>query len=334
LGDFFLWAPYLANLRKRFANEQWHIAVIGAKQWACIASKYLDIDEIVEFEKRRFTSDLGYRWRLLFSYSSKTVDILFYPQVSREFLSGDALGRAICAKHKISTTGNFSHLTQALDAISSRWWKEKIRVEVGNHEIENNRLIWGGVGVEFTDSPARRCLDKSALRPNKNYMAVNLGASDTKRIWMTEHFAKVATGISRRLGLRIVTMGTSSELELQDRFCRTIRDEVIQLAGRTTTSDFIDIISQAKFILSNETSATHIGAVYGIPSLSIAGGGHFKRFLPYPDAYRETHVAFEEMSCFYCNWACKHKEFDGRSSYPCIKAITVDKVLEVVSRVA
>jgi ADP-heptose:LPS heptosyltransferase len=80
--------------------------------------------------------------------------------------------------------------------------------------------------------------------------------------------------------------------------------------------------------VGNETSATHIAVAVGTPSICLLGGGHFGRFVPYPDGVGGTIPVpvHHAMDCFGCDWHCTQPHRDGDPA-PCIAAIAVDSVV-------
>jgi hypothetical protein len=62
------------------------------------------------------------------------------------------------------------------------------------------------------------------------------------------------------------------------------------------------------------------------------GGGHFGRFVPYPDLPGQTNnlkEVFHKMPCYGCNWKCIYPINEGEPA-PCIANISVDAVWEKV----
>ena len=95
-----------------------------------------------------------------------------------------------------------------------------------------------------------------------------------------------------------------------------MRHNAIDLVGKTSLVELVELLRNALLVLSNETSAVHIGAAVGAPVICILGGGHFGRFLPYvvekPEPSRPTPiVVVQPMSCFGCNWQCVHPRERG-----------------------
>ena len=104
---------------------------------------------------------------------------------------------------------------------------------------------------------------------------------------------------------------------------------VTSLAGKTSLQQLTTIIAGAQLLVSNETSAVHIAAAVGVPSVCIVGGGHYGRFVPYDEKVGDHRplplVATRKMECFGCNWVCKFHPAKGKPM-PCIEEIPVDTV--------
>jgi ADP-heptose:LPS heptosyltransferase len=103
--------------------------------------------------------------------------------------------------------------------------------------------------------------------------------------------------------------------------------------GDMSLNEFVECISAARFVVSNESAAVHIAAVLGIPAVCVAGGGHFNRFVPYPDgrgpAGAPVKTVDAAMECFGCQWRCRYTN-DPDTVRPCVEEIGVESVWEAV----
>jgi ADP-heptose:LPS heptosyltransferase len=105
---------------------------------------------------------------------------------------------------------------------------------------------------------------------------------------------------------------------------------VLNLAGKTTLIDLAELIRAAKLLIGNESGAVHLAAAVGTPSVSIVGGGHYGRFIPYDIAADDECVApipvIHRMECYGCNWKCIFPIVPGQPT-PCVSRITVQHAL-------
>ena len=92
------------------------------------------------------------------------------------------------------------------------------------------------------------------------------------------------------------------------------------------------LLSQSRLTISNDTGVVYLSSAVGTSSVCIVGGGHFGRFVPYPDLPGQTNnlkPVYHKMPCFGCNWVCVFPVKKGEPT-PCIENISVDAVWETV----
>ncbi len=114
--------------------------------------------------------------------------------------------------------------------------------------------------------------------------------------------------------------------------------------GRTSISDVIDIIGNAEFVISNDTSGAHIACAVNTPSVVIVGGWHYDRFFPYhiedvkPDDKLPL-IANTKMDCYFCNWDLKIigernedclDRMKREAPSECIEKITYEQVRKLI----
>jgi len=63
---------------------------------------------------------------------------------------------------------------------------------------------------------------------------------------------------------------------------RRLLDGVVDLMGKTSLPQLLDVINHAALVVSNDTGPAHLSIALGTPTLVIVGGGHFGCFVPYP----------------------------------------------------
>lgn len=184
-----------------------------------------------------------------------------------------------------------------------------------------------------------------------NYYVMYPGGSLIQKYWSLDRYALVANHIYEKTGLTCVILGSEEEHwaadDLKNHLNIKVYPSVIDLMGKTTIEDVIDIIGNAKFVVSNDTSGVHIAAATNTPSVAIAGGWHFRRFLPYSIEQIESSdkiplVAYTEMQCYNCgwNWAIvKEKNPEClkllQENLPsaCMPAVSSKQVIELVDKI-
>jgi len=86
--------------------------------------------------------------------------------------------------------------------------------------------------------------------------------------WPTRHFAELA----RQLDLPVVLLGAAKEADL----CAEIvqagpAERLINLAGKTSLTEALSVISAARFMVSNDSGLMHVAAGFAVPQVAIFG---------------------------------------------------------------
>jgi ADP-heptose:LPS heptosyltransferase len=184
-----------------------------------------------------------------------------------------------------------------------------------------------------------------------DYYVLYPGGSLRQKFWPADRFAKVAEYIYEQTGLTGVILGIADEQWVSDDLKRNLNAvtslQIIDLTGKTSVFDLIDLIGHAKLVVTNDTSGVHIAAATDTPSAANVGGWHFKRFLPYcienvKPGQCLPHVAYTEMPCYYCTWdwsvvakrnpECLERLKAGLPS-SCIPAVTTEQMIELVDKI-
>lgn len=184
-----------------------------------------------------------------------------------------------------------------------------------------------------------------------DYYVLYPGGSLSQKFWPADRFAQIANHIYEKTGLLGVILGVADEQWVSDKLKEHLNPLVamsmVDLTGRTSISEVIDIIGNAKFVVSNDTSGVHIACATNTPSVVNAGGWHFNRFLPYhiEDLKHGDNlplVAYTSMPCYYCDWNwdvvgernpdCLDQLKTGQPS-SCILAVAAEQMIKLVDRI-
>jgi ADP-heptose:LPS heptosyltransferase len=173
----------------------------------------------------------------------------------------------------------------------------------------------------------------SDLAENERYYVIFPGAGYVARQWSPERFGALANLIYARTGWRGVICGASSDKRIAQVIVSDSPSPLVDWTGRTTLGELASVLIRSQLLVTNDTSAVHIAAAVGTPSICVLGGGQFGQFLPYAvDAASQTtlpRVAYHPMDCFGCNWQCKFPVGKYRPK-PCVERVEVDQVLDQV----
>jgi hypothetical protein len=127
-----------------------------------------------------------------------------------------------------------------------------------------------------------------------------------------------------------VLCGTSNEQPICRQLALTCGGDVLDLAGKTTLIQLVEVIRHAALVVTNDSSAVHIAASTDTNAVCVLGGGHYGRFLPYQleasSAYgRLPTVLNEFMNCYGCLWRCKYLDASTQL-VPCVANVALERV--------
>lgn len=337
IGDFVIWLNSAERLKSYFSPKR--VVLVANRTVSELAERCGCFDQVISVDVPRFGFDRRYRFCILRQVRELRASIAIQPTYSRVFTIGDALIRASGAPQRIGSAGDLTNISAAQRAISDQWYTRLIPASPGAMtEIERHSEFLLGLGLANVRPTVSYIRTVAALpqsiRANTDYFVVFPGASATKRMWSADNYGAVARTIVTRYRWQLVVCGSAAERALGRQVIeRSKVSGADSLCGMTSLPELVEVIRGAKLLIGNETSAVHIAAAVGTPSVCLLGGGHFGRFVPYPPIFPGTKptAVFEQMPCYGCNWNCLYTLPEG-SAVPCIAVIHVQSVLGAVQQ--
>lgn len=338
IGDFVLWLDAAKEFRTLYPNKK--IILIANQIWSGLAKLLPYWDEVIPVDRKKMTRNPIYRFQTLRRIRLLGVEWAIQPTFSREYLRGDSLIRATGALHRIGFTGDLRNITSWQKIISDRWYSQLLPASAELlMELQKNAEFMRGLGLRnFTASspslPDLIDLPKN-LTIDQPYFVICPGSSRPSKQWPATQFGKILSKVTNAQDWRAVLCGNRQERGLCSQVINSSGTEALNLAGETSLPELVEVIRRAKILVSNDTSAVHIAAAVGTPSVCTLGGGQYGRFLPYAIEISK-HVkpvpVIHRMDCFNCNWQCTEPHENGMA-VPCISQITVDQVMEAIKNI-
>ena len=339
IGDFMMWLDTAKEYRKLYPPDKYKIILAGNKIWCDLAEGLPYWDEVIPVDSIQFKTFSPYRRNLLWQIRNLKADTAIQPTFSREFYNGDSIVRASKASRKVSSVGNMGNRNLLKQFIADRWHTELIPVSSEPlTELERNAEFFSGL----SHSPHLISYPKldipefwlSSEWKDENFYVLIPGTSGTVtgKEWPASSFSNIAKKVFQKTGWKGIICGAQQEYILGEQIRGQCDAPLQNLSGQTTLPVLASLLSQSQLTLSNDTGAVFISSAVGTPSVCILGGGHFGRFLPYPDLHGQINnlkEIFHKMPCFGCNWDCVYPIKEGEPA-PCIANVSVDTVWEKI----
>jgi ADP-heptose:LPS heptosyltransferase len=334
IGDFVVWLDAAKALVRHYHSQGYSVILLGNKVWSGWASEIGLFDEVWEIDVIQLSNDPSYRWNWLRRIRQEGFKIALQPTYSRVFLTGDTLVRASGAVERIGLTGGEIKIKWWLQSWSNRWYTRLIpATPMPLMELKRNAEFIRGLGLaEFQAGLPfipQASLAQVDWLPQQPYAVLVPAASWAGREWPIENFIRIGQRLMVN-GLKIVVVGESADRERIGALIDGLSGDAVDLVGGTRLGELAEVLRSASVVLTNETSALHIGAAVGAPVVCILGGGHYGRFAPYElevteDIQKLPIIVAEQMPCYGCDWNCKYPRKDAEA-VKCIRDISVEKV--------
>ena len=117
-------------------------------------------------------------------------------------------------------------------------------------------------------------------------------------------FLDITTKVFQQTGWKEIICGTKQEHSLGEQILKQSDAHLQNLCGQKTLVELVGLLSQSRLTISNDTGAAFLSSAVGTLPVYILGGGHFIRFVPYPDLPGQTNhlkIVYHKMPCYGWN---------------------------------
>ncbi|MEJ2685377.1 MAG: lipopolysaccharide heptosyltransferase I [Candidatus Sulfobium sp.] len=132
---------------------------------------------------------------------------------------------------------------------------------------------------------------KTSLR---DYVVLVPGARWDTKVWPAESFGRLAS----MLPLKSVVVGNGKDVAIADRIVGMAGGKTVSLAGRTTLAELIEVMRDARMVVSNDSGPMHIAAALNVPVAALFGPTSPERTGPYGKGHVIIRSERECSPCF------------------------------------
>ena len=337
LGDGAMFNCALKNIRKIYPEDKYELTIICQKGLNKIYEATNLFDYVLAYNFTKSAVDLKERMNLFKELRKKQYDILLDPIGIEDCSTNILVSRAICSKEKIGII-NYGRKVACSEKIYKKVYNKILelndpKMHLIDHYFEFFNLL-GNLNIKpkFVNLPSEPLKEKI----DEDYFIVYPSASTEYKRWPVERIAEITKRIYERTKIPLVVCGTNVDRQTNDELINLIKDDVkyIDMTGKTSILEYIDLIKKSKFVITNDTGIYHVAVVSEVPVCITAGAYTYDRYLTYKfngaDKYKKPYVACVKMECANCDNRCiKANELE--KTWPCLDAVTVDMAWEKVS---
>ena len=165
----------------------------------------------------------------------------------------------------------------------------------------------------------------------RQWIAVQVGASDVMKAWRPEYFGRTLVELSRHSGVGFVLIGTAAEAESIELAKSAYRAgggtaPLLDASGRTTLHQLVGLLSRCRLLLTNDTGPMHLAVGVGTTVIDLSVG-HVDHYETGP--YGPGHWVIQpDLACSPCGFdqicahhACKDRLIPEEVANLCLHAL-------------
>jgi len=325
MGSIIQSTPLIKTITKNYPNAK--IIFITSVENRQITNLIKDIDEVLYIDDNSFFSLLISIFPLIHRLIKRKIEVFIDLEVYSNFstliclfsLSKNRLGFYMNSKHY--RLGNYTHMMyyNTRSSIAETY----LQFAGMLHCIKIDKELYHFKDVSIID-----LLKFSFISDTSEYIVINPNASDLRieRQWPKNYFVQlIQLLIENHPDKQIVLIGSKNESPYVDSILnRFSKAKILSLAGKTTITELISIIKNAKIVITNDTGPMHIAFAVETPTIALFGPCS-------PNQYGISKNCIVVYQNLYCS-PCVHEFVTPpcRGNNYCMKSIMPDNVCHLV----
>lgn len=174
-------------------------------------------------------------------------------------------------------------------------------------------------------------LNEWGINNRQAYFCIHAGSGTKVKQWDSAKWAQVADILSEQLSARPILTGSDAEIPLAHQIAAQMRQPPVMIAGDTQVGQLAALFAGARVVLGPDSGPLHLAAAVGAPTVTLYGPANPVEFGSWGPAGKNI-MLMSDIACRPCgilDWGG-----DGLENHPCVREITVGRVLEAARRAA
>lgn len=290
IGDYILFRNFLEEIKNAPEFCEKRIVLCGNNLWKDIAlefdCKFIDRYIWIKKDKIKNTTNL-YCYIKCLKLNWTYYENVIHPTYSRDYIS-EFLVQNIFSPNKITMIGDDTCLPQDVLKNYDRNYNELINVGKNNDfDFYKNKI--------FTEKILKRNIDikRPVMNLNRNKykdtIVVFIGASHLIKKWNYMNYCTLIKKLSNIADTKFLLCGSKEDfLDANKIMLSNNTNKIVNLVGTTNLLELIRIISNSRFVITNDTGIVHISGALDVKTFCLYRGEYMGRFQPYPLQTRST----------------------------------------------
>ena len=188
-------------------------------------------------------------------------------------------------------------------------------------------------GLNQPDASALKALEEflaqnlaklQITNPPQGYIAMQLGASEERRMWPIAYFANLGDHLYKKHNLLPILTGSGGEKKLAQKYQELAHEPYIDAIGSTSLPVLAALLTRVQLLLSNDTGTMHLAAGLGTKSVGF--------FLATAQPW-DTGPYLKDCLCLEPDLPCHPCQFQKPcpNNYSCRYTIQAEPVAQLIS---
>jgi len=334
IGDYLLFRNTL-KIYKEFADKvDSKLVLVGNQTWKIVFEKYdtNEVDEVIWLDKIKYEKVDSY-----FENFNKQIYAIkpthtFVSAFARSLYLEDMIALASGAKSRIAWDK-----TEQKYPIWQKYFVNAAYIEVlkpsknMQHESQLNHEFACRVSHHFTKYFIPEIPMENIPKKNNSVVIFPSAVSSQKR-WPATNFIALCNYLIDSKNFDIIINGSEGDDKLIKQILKGIKNKskVNNNCGNTLLN-LMDEISTCKFLVSNDNSAAHIGAITKTTTFVLLNGNAFGRFFPYPEEVENVYPIYTKFFYNVLKKKGKAMLYNWKSASD-IQKLKVDTVIKEIDK--
>lgn len=334
LGDAMNFLSVTDKYRKLYAKEDYEITLIVSSGLYKLFEEETEFDYIYSTDFNGITLNFKKRIDFFKFINNKNYDLLIEIMGPNGCSPSIYISRASRAAKKV-TLKNLAN-SFCPDFIVKKSFTNVY--EINDNKISNidyyNKLynLLAGNNKKYNIQYHKTKKYKIHFDVPKKYYIVFPSASAEVKKWPLDRYAEIIKRVYKKTQLPVLFCGTKIDGDSVNQLIKLIGNiPHYDYVGKTDVLEFIELIKNAQFVLTNDTSSYHIAVSEEVPTAIIVGGYTYDSFVLYDfynNKYKKPYPIVNKRDCFNCRSHCPYIE--NKKIWPCLDAITVDYAWKII----
>jgi len=332
-GDLVIALPILRALRKKFPEA--HVTMLITNRIKDIVEGDPCIDELITLD------------------TSKVSQIIKTFAGAIKKIRKGKFDLTVDLEQYLRTSALFAYLSRARIRVgfdtSNQWrgflFTHKVPFNPDQHVLDCFSDLINAVGVSLPIKKleklwitaedrefALKFLKASGISDDELKIGIHVGSSENtlSKRWPKERFAQLADKLMQEYRAKVIFVGGPNEmLDIED-VIKLMNAEPINAVRKMSLQQTAALLEKCNLFIGNDSALMHIAAAMGAPTIGLFGPSLPSWFGPYGEEHMAIYKSVGCNPCYIPHFGKIPKCAKGENI--CMKAITVDDVMEAAAR--